>query len=196
MGSDAIIRPGFLNSGSALRKVDALLNETNDAGEYQRRESFRSALERIGSFEEDHAEEYLDLLKSDPFMVEGRALIDDTEESILRQWFTTNPPDGAALWPELLPLEPIMRRGTIDTIELAQERNLPIVSYWVRGGANFEVLRGDSSHQVTRVIITPPPSRQNGGMSSANVSVSVDIAIASQGPSQSRLSTSLKFNSE
>ena len=142
--------------GTVLTKVDALLNEKDHTGKFRRREAFLSTLESLGSFEEDRAEAYLSILKSDRFAVDGQILLDDFEESFLRRWFTRYSPGGASFWPDLLPLEPTMRSGTIETIKLGQRENLPIVSYWLQVGNDFNVFWGLSLYQVTRVIVTPP----------------------------------------
>lgn len=75
-------------------------------------------------------------------------------------WFNQS---GAGLWQAHQPIEPIVRQGLIEAIELAsrdpdtqQERNLPIDSYWMCLGDQVEVVVTYSAHQVTRIILTPP----------------------------------------
>jgi hypothetical protein len=60
-------------------------------------------------------------------------------------------------WPgEYHPTEPLVRLGLIKALELAIEANLPLASYWLAAGNTFETVVLRDTHQVTRLLMTPP----------------------------------------
>jgi hypothetical protein len=61
-------------------------------------------------------------------------------------------------WPALPyhPTEPIVRLGLIKAIELVIETDLPLASYWLAAGSTFETIVIRDTHQVTRLLLTPP----------------------------------------
>jgi hypothetical protein len=128
--------PGYLAKGAIHKKVDPLVNDRNLL---ERRQSLLTALK-------DWSRDYVQLLME-------YAGLTEAEADYLRQtWY--NPRGG--WWPEHQPIEPIIRQSLITAIELAVERNLPLDSYWLCIGDQFQVIVACSDHQVTRLILTPP----------------------------------------
>jgi hypothetical protein len=68
-------------------------------------------------------------------------------------WYEEGP-DG--LWPWLQPIYPVLAAGLIKTIEIAQQANLPVDTYWISAAYEVEVHVAQSPQQVTRVVMTPP----------------------------------------
>jgi hypothetical protein len=76
---------------------------------------------------------------------------------VLEYWFNQpQPPDNEqyGYWQAYQPIEPIIRQGLIEAIDLA--RHLPIDSYWFNGAETVEVYLTRSPQQVTRITATPP----------------------------------------
>jgi hypothetical protein len=100
--------------------------------------------------------DYLDILERD-------AQVDLKLIAYLRRtWYDLG---VNAWWPWLQPIQPLIRQGLIQAIELAsqdpdtgEERkpSLPIESYWIPGGNQVETLIVVSPQQVTRILLTPP----------------------------------------
>jgi hypothetical protein len=66
-------------------------------------------------------------------------------------WF-----NETGFWERYHPIEPIIRQSLVTALELAIEHNLPIDSYLISGGDQFEVVITYSASQVTRIVLTPP----------------------------------------
>jgi hypothetical protein len=100
--------------------------------------------------------DYLDILAED-------ARVDPRLIAYLRRtWYD---PGANAWWPWLQPIQPLIRQGLIQAINLAsrdpdtgEERKqpLPIESYWMPDGNQVETLIVVSPQQVTRILLTPP----------------------------------------
>ena len=147
---DRLIAGEALYKGALLIKVDKLLNERNWFGRFTRRRLFLAALKSINLNDDNHEDAYINVLKNERFAVGGRPLIglNDQAEQFLRKWFASD--FGVAS------VSRTLIEGTIYTIEEANEVNLPIDSYWLKGfGSEFQVKLYRSDYQVTRVIVTP-----------------------------------------
>lgn len=141
----------ILLKGGILTKVDILLNEKDYHGKFHRRDLFLSVLNNLDLTDESLGDMYINILKSSNFEVNGEKLISDViEEDFLRNWFESD-----------FGVESVAReliQGTIRTIERAQDKNLPIDSYWLFGASGidkFSVVIAESAYQVTRVILSP-----------------------------------------
>ena len=100
----------------------------------------------------------LELLKKDP----KASLVDlgirfgyfsrpEEEEHFRKDWL-----DQEKGWfKQLPPIEPVIRAGLIKAIEQSIEHQLPIDTYWVRGGEQVEVAICRSELQLTVLIMTP-----------------------------------------
>ena len=58
-------------------------------------------------------------------------------------------------WPELQPIEPILRQGLLDTMRLSQETGLPVQAVIVTGLDTFAVTPVVGPNQVTMVVTSP-----------------------------------------
>jgi hypothetical protein len=127
----------------------------------------------------DQTEKYLDILKRHAptlvvFKVNGTTinLLDYLHDT----WYNPrgNPPktelgkqwklgELQGFWLDTYhPTEPIIRQGLIRALELANEQHLPLDSYWMANGKQFETLVIHTPHQITRILVTPPtPPPQN-----------------------------------
>jgi hypothetical protein len=67
-------------------------------------------------------------------------------------------------WPEAQPIEPILRAGLIEAIERGLAARLPLDALWVQATERqFEIGIGQSSTQITLLILTPPAPDDGGG---------------------------------
>jgi hypothetical protein len=133
---------GRIVKGPIHQKVDAVINERNAAGQYHRRAQFLADVVAAAT-----ADDYLDLIMS-------QAGVTPEESTYLRTtWYNEG---VSGLWPWLQPIYPILQRGLIKAIEVAQQAPaLPIDSYWSPASTQVEVLVTRSPQQVTRLILTP-----------------------------------------
>jgi hypothetical protein len=60
-------------------------------------------------------------------------------------------------WPELQPIEPIVRAGILEALTQCRHHRLPLDSYWLCTGGPVRCIIPSSAHQVTLLIATPPP---------------------------------------
>lgn len=135
-GVSAHITKGVVNT-----KVDRLLNE-KAAGQFHKRAAFLDAVRNA-----PNAQAYLTILRN-------LAGVTQAESDYMRDTWYDEGPDG--LWPWLQPIYPILVTGLIKTIEIAQEANLPVDTYWISTGYQVEVHVAKSPGQVTRFVMTPP----------------------------------------
>lgn len=75
---------------------------------------------------------------------EKRHLLDD--------WF-----DPTGWWPTQQPIEPILRQALIKALQLVVKHEIPMDSYWICAGGDFEAYVAKSGQQVTLMLLTPPP---------------------------------------
>ena len=148
---------GNIVKGPVHQQVDAIVNDP------AKRAAFLAGL-RSASSATTGAEEYCKLLEANG--------LDPRQADYLRRWWyiETLGPDpkrwpnwlpSDRFWPWLQPIYPILRRGLIKAIEVADgvRPALPIDSYWSPGGTQVQVFVTQSKYQVTRIILTPatPP---------------------------------------
>jgi len=129
---------GSIVKGPVHQLVDTVVNDPT------RRAAFLAALRNAGT-----ADQYCDLLKY-------HGLTED-QAKYLREWWYNEP---RSFWPQLQPIYPILKRGLIKAIEVADMNpSLPVDSYWSPGGTDVQVCITRSRYQVTRIILTPatPP---------------------------------------
>jgi len=132
---------GHISKGPVHRRVDAYANS-------QQRQSFLTALQST--------RDYLDILDRDAGL-DPRSI-----QNLRRTWYSQ---DADGWWPWLQPIQPLIRQGLIETLELASRdpdtgatRNLPIDSYWLPVGDQVETIIAVSlQQQVIRLLLTPPP---------------------------------------
>jgi hypothetical protein len=156
MGEGIISARKNLVKGIVNTKIDALVNHRNSAGAFDKRDELLKALN-------NWTEDFLEILKR-------HAGVTAKEADYLHEyWFDPNwaDPNSECWWREKQPIEPIIRQGLITAIDVATQdpdtgakraQALPIDSYWIYSGYNqFEVIVTWTDHQVTRMILTPPP---------------------------------------
>jgi hypothetical protein len=141
---------GHIVKGPVHTQVDVYANS-------QQRQHFLTALQST--------RDYLDILETDA-RVDLRLI-----EYLRRTWYNLS---ASGWWPWLQPIQPLIRQGLIQALELAnrdpdtgEERTpfLPIESYWMPDGDQVETLIVVSTQQVTRILLTPPsppPFRYRG----------------------------------
>ncbi len=160
MGYEGI--PSNFSKGPVHQAVDAQLNYKDENGNYAKRSEILNLLSN-----EDN--NYIDLLKTVFQVPTGAA------DYVAEHWFNPNPDARQTWWKEKQPLEPIIRRGLICAIEMAED--LPIESCWIPIGNRevhpnnyewgvfrtdeypFEVILVRGDYQLSRIIVTPPSPR-------------------------------------
>ncbi len=71
-----------------------------------------------------------------------------------RHWF--NPRSGACWWIDQQPIDPIVRNGIVQAIDLRlANMDLPVDCYWICAGESMEVISCVSGNQITLLILTP-----------------------------------------
>lgn len=129
---------GNIVKGPVHQAVDAVVNDPT------RRAAFLAGLRGAAT-----ADQYCTLLTDN--------LLPPVQADYLRRWWY----NGAdRFWPWLQPIYPILKRGLIKAIEVADMSPvLPLDSYWSTGGTQVQVFVARSKQQVTRIILTPatPP---------------------------------------
>ena len=139
---------GNIVKGPVHQVVDRIVNDP------AKRAAFLAGL-RSASSATTGAEEYCQLLVD-------YGLAPKQAEYLREWWYIGDPKEPATtpFWQDLQPIYPILRRGLIKAIEVADIRPaLPIDSYWSPGGSGVQVIVTRSPYQVTRIILTPatPP---------------------------------------
>jgi len=140
---------GHISKGPVHTRVDAHANSNQ-------RQSLLAALQST--------RDYLDILENDAG-VSPRYI-----QYLRRTWYNQG---AGGWWPWLQPLQPLVRQGLIEAIDLASRdpdtgaaRNLPIDSYWMPVGDQVETIIAVSvQQQVIRLLLTPPsppPTRNRG----------------------------------
>ncbi len=60
-------------------------------------------------------------------------------------------------WPELQPIDPMLRDGLIEAITVAQSASLPLSGLWIQtSDIKFETFVQRSPNQITLLVISPP----------------------------------------
>ncbi len=133
-----------ISKGPVHVAMDEQLNHRDARGHFDRRAIILAALK-------DSTQDYIGIVK-DLFNVP-----DKHANYLARYWYDANweSPDSPCWWKDVQPIEPIVRQSLIDAIELANEANVPIDSYWMPGGDQCEVLITRSQAQLTRLLLTP-----------------------------------------
>jgi hypothetical protein len=169
---------GHISKGPVHTRIDAYANSNQ-------RQSFLTALQST--------RDYLDILENDAG-VNPRYI-----QYLRRTWYS----QGAnGWWPWLQPIQPLVRQGLIQAIDLASRdpdtgaaRTLPIDSYWMPGVNQVATLIAVSAQQVTRLLLTPespPPTRnrstrvpiwvvKNSGPQTVGNQTLEEIVVAVQG---------------
>ncbi|WP_089721210.1 hypothetical protein [Candidatus Entotheonella palauensis] len=130
--------------GPIHKHLDAQLNHCDAQGGFDRRAEILSALQ-------DPAQDYIRILKE-----LGHVPTHDASR-VSEHWYDPNwaAPESPCWWKADQPLAPLVRQSLIHAIEVANEADLPIASYWMPIGEQCEVLIARSPAQVTRFIVTP-----------------------------------------
>jgi hypothetical protein len=138
--------PGIIAKGLVNRKVD------NTCNDLSKRDAFLAALRDAGR-------DFVQIL------IEHASVTSREADHLRRYWFNDKwaAPDSGCWWQDKQPIVSIVRQGLIKALEVAtqdpdtgEKRSLPIDSYWLSGGATFEVIVTCSPQQITRIILTPP----------------------------------------
>lgn len=131
--------PGPLSKGSIFRKLDKYMSNPQ--------QNFVDELRIPSNFN-------LDKLGESRGLLEGQGQLDHTS----KEWFGQEN-EAAAWWPKNAQKQDIIRQGYIKATELAvaAEPSKPVVTYWVNGLDNFEVMVAESDAQVTVFLMTPAP---------------------------------------
>ncbi|MGH7821238.1 MAG: hypothetical protein ACREQ9_15850 [Candidatus Binatia bacterium] len=97
-----------------------------------------------------------------------RLIANEEEERHLREHLLNERRRG--WWQHVQPIEPVIRKALLKTVELVKERDLPVDAYWVCTGtgrsAPFAVTISASEQQITLIFLTPAPPGvpRRGGM--------------------------------
>jgi hypothetical protein len=126
---------GYILKGAVHKRIEALIN-----GQPDERKKLLAVLQ-------DWTQDYVDIL------MQYTRLTPSEGAYLRRTWYN---PGQDGWWAAHQPIEPIVRQSLIKALTLAMERNLPVDSYWLSVGDDFQAIVTCSDHQVTRVIITPP----------------------------------------
>ena len=139
---------GNIVKGPVHQVVDAIVNDPDPAKRAALLAKLRSA-----SSATTGADEYCQFLEANGLTAGHGAY--------LRKWWYIDP--TYRFWHWLQPIYPILRRGLIKAIEVADSVSpaLPLDSYWSPGGTQVQVFVTQSKYQVTRIILTPatPPPK-------------------------------------
>ncbi len=135
-----------ISKGGVHVSLDAQLNHRDEQGRFDRRAIMLAALK-------DPSQNYIRILKELGQVPENYA------NYIAKYWYDPNwaSADSPCWWKAIQPIEPIIRQSLIDAIELANESNAIIDSYWMPiVTEECQVLITRSEAQVTRLVLTPP----------------------------------------
>jgi uncharacterized membrane protein len=77
----------------------------------------------------------------------------EEHDHLARDWFDTS----QGWWRSLPAIEPALRAAFIRAGHLALEHNLPVDSYWIRGGERFEVAMGKTDRAIVLLFLSPFP---------------------------------------
>ncbi|MGH7818504.1 MAG: hypothetical protein ACREQ9_01905, partial [Candidatus Binatia bacterium] len=88
-----------------------------------------------------------------------RLIANDEEERHLREHLLNEGRRG--WWQHAQPIEPVIRKALLKTVELVKERDLPVDAYWVCSGTGrstpFAATVSASEQQITLIFFTPEP---------------------------------------
>lgn len=135
--------PGPLSKGNIFRKIDKYMSNPQ--------QHFISDLTGTNK---------LDELGESRGILEGKDQLAHTSRELLG-----NEGDPVAWFPDAPHKTEIIQQGYVKAMQLAlaHEQPKPVVTYWVNGLKNFEVMVGESDAQVTVFLLTPepPPAKLN-----------------------------------
>lgn len=77
----------------------------------------------------------------------------EEHDHLARHWFDAR----QGWWRNLPAIEPILRAAFIRAGHLALDHNLPVDSYWIRGGERFEVAMGKTDRAIVLLFSSPFP---------------------------------------
>ena len=127
---------GTPTKGTVHKKVEQLVN-----GDRKAREALLAALK-------DTNQDYIQIL------IEHAKLTPEEAERLRQTWYHPQ----CHWWPAHNPIEPTVRQSLIKALVLAGQRDLPIDSYWLCAGDQFQVMVTCNGQKVIRLILTPPPA--------------------------------------
>ncbi len=156
--------------GPVHKYMDLELNHQDTDGAFDRRSIILAALK-------DPSQDYIQIMKS---LCKVPAKYADY---VGKYWYDPNwqSPESLCWWKAHQPAEPISRQSLIDAIEIANEANLPIDSYWLPVGESWEVLVSRSEYQVTRLMMTPPSPLPRSSRSTTHMTALADIWVTKRG---------------
>jgi hypothetical protein len=139
------IPSSYVAKGLMLKRMDALA--ANPA-------IMRSALHAL---EEQVATPMLEIGRAHDYVADR----DSEIRHVLDDWFDTE----AGWFRGHGPVEPVLRAGFIQAARVALRCNppLPVDCYWMANHDRIEVVVMRSAHQVTMILMTPPPQREGSG---------------------------------
>ena len=149
---------GPISQGTVMRKINAT---ANDAA-------------KRGPFLADLKDQHLTFVQ---VLLNHVGLKPPEANYLLTYWFNPNIADPRIFWPDKQPIEPIVRQGLIDAIELATDKSatelkyLPTDYYWICIGDQFAAYIVKSTAQVTHFILSPhpPPGSTSAATVDANI---------------------------
>ncbi len=135
--------PGPLSKGNIFRKIDRYMSNPQ--------QHFIDDLKKTGQLHE---------LGEQRGILEGQEQLDHTSRELFG-----GADDRVAWFPDAPHKHEIIQQGYVKATELALQSDppKPVVTYWVNGLSNFEVMVGQSDAQVTVFLLTPepPPAKLN-----------------------------------
>lgn len=78
---------------------------------------------------------------------------ESTIEHLNRHWLGS---DRRAWWPHHANKGEILRQALLRLVEAAEDGSRPVAIYWICAGPHFQCVLGETSHQVTLMLLTPP----------------------------------------
>lgn len=134
---------GHISKGPVHAKIDALVNEKDSKGRFDKRAAFLDAIINQAHTSDDYRR-----------IIMAQARVTEKESTYLADtWYNTGP---TGWWSARQPIYPGLRQGLIKALQEAGQ-DLMLDSYWapVAGEAVMETIIVKSAVQVTRLIVTP-----------------------------------------